>query len=120
MAKTKRVSRRWSLSELKDMHQYIQNGLNAAMSIETLKENLARTYGVTPNAINLRYKRFLKGKSVPKKNKLTVKEPTIGKRKRGPYKERQPKVQASSERRIVLPIKDVNLDLKNGTITIIY
>lgn len=113
---TKRKLRKWSLPELKAIDKYIQDGLQEGKDIKELYKVTADTYGVTPNAINVRYGRYKRGQSIPKKSTNTVKEPTAG--KRGPYKPRSKK--ASEDRRIVLPIKDVNLDLKKGTITIIY
>jgi len=120
MANKKKRSRRWSLNELKDLHSTIHYAEKVGDSIDLAKEALADKYQVTVNAINLRYKRYLAGKSVPDRNKATVKEPTLGKGKRRPYKKRVSKAEVFTDRSVVLPIKDLNIDLKKGTLTIIY
>lgn len=120
MANKKKRSRRWSLNELKDLHSTIHYAEKVGDSIDLAKEALADKYQVTVNAINLRHRRYLAGKSVPDRNKATVKEPTLGKGKRRPYKKRVSKAEVFTDRSVVLPIKDLNIDLKKGTLTIIY
>lgn len=114
----KKKSRNWSLAEVKDIASIVESTEIKKLGIETAAEK----YGVTPNAINIRYTRYKKDQATKhlKKNKKTTKLPTAGK-KRGPYKKRKLKYKMMGEdHSFTIDIKDVHIDLKKRKLTIIY
>lgn len=111
-------SRNWSLAEVNELVEIV----DSAKSKKEGCEKAAEKFGVTPNAIHIRYLRFKKGESMQhmQKNKKTRKKATAGVT-RGPYKKRKIKHKMMGEdHSFTIDIKDVQIDLKRRKITIVY
>jgi hypothetical protein len=116
----KKKSRLWSLKEIKAMAVMIEAAIKAGKDKKVACSEAASYYGVTPNAISIRYGRYLKGESMQRTKRNTVKKPTKGEGvPRKPYKKRALKPDVKG-RSMTLKIKDVQINLKSGEIKIIY
>jgi hypothetical protein len=117
---TKKKSRNWSLKEIKEIAKIIEDTVATGKTKLDGYDAAATHFGVTRNAIGIRYGRYLKGIKLPKVKKNTTKKPTKGEGvPRKPYKKRTLKPEIKG-RSMTLKIKDVLVDLKNGEIKIIY
>lgn len=120
MTKLKRKSRNWSTKEIKQISIFVDGAIAAGKTKLEGYDDAAAHFGVTRNAISVRYGRFLKGISLPKSKKDTTKKPTKGEGvPRKPYKKRALKPDVKG-RSMTLKIKDVQINLKSGEIKIIY
>lgn len=143
MAETKKKSRLWSLSEIKKMAEIIESGINAGKTKGEAYDEAASHFGVTRNAIHIRYHRYKDGVSMTRVKRNTSKKPTKG-LKRGKYtkkstaavqtkavKEVKGFLESQSRtrelRKMVLDlldssghIKAVSVDLSNKSFTVIY
>ena len=120
MAKRKRKSRNWSVKEMKQIEIFIDGAVAAGKSKMQGYDDAAAHFGVTRNAISIRYGRYLGNIKMSKAKTNTVKEPTVDKVKtRKPYKKRALKPEVMG-RSMTLKIKDVQINLKSGEIKIIY
>jgi len=128
MAKRKRKSRNWSVKEMKQILIFIDGAVAAGKSKMQGYDDAAAHFGVSRNAISIRYGRYLGNIKMSKAKPNTVKEPTVGKTKtRKPYKKRNPiaKYPVTHNvypvaREITFDIRDVKVDLVNRKITFIY
>ncbi|TXG80325.1 MAG: hypothetical protein E6R13_08335 [Spirochaetes bacterium] len=133
MAKeTKKTSRLWSMKELKKMAEIVQLAVNSGKSKGDALQEAADYFGVTRNAIHVRYLRYKKGQSLPRVKRNTIKKPTKG-MKRGPYKKRKLKINPileDADKKLVFPIslltahqpkiKELIVDFDNRAITYTY
>lgn len=111
-------SRFWSPKEVEELVLIVESANSRKEGLQTAADR----FGVTPNAIHIRYTRFKKNVSVKhlKKGKKSRKAPTAGKT-RGPYKKRKIKHNLIGEdHSFTIDIKDVHIDLKRRKLTIIY
>lgn len=116
----KKKSRHWSLKEINNLAFGIETAIKSGKDKLAAYDEAAAHYGVTRNAIMIRYGRYLKGVNIPKVKKNTVKKPTKGEGvPRKPYKKRALKPDIKG-RSMTLKIKDVQINLKSGEIKIIY
>lgn len=85
---TKKKSRLWSLKEIKKIAEIVESAIASGKSKMAGMDEAAAHFGVTRNAIHIRYSRYKKGESMTRVKRNTAKEPTKGKL-RGPYKKRK-------------------------------
>ena len=84
----KKNSKRWSMKDIRTITKFIKEAVDNGGSEEQGKIAAAQHFGITINAIRIRYGRYLRGLQVPKKNttKVPIKRKTG---KRGNYKKKQ-------------------------------
>lgn len=121
----KRKSVRWSLKDIKKIEEFVKNAVALGGTEKDGLIDAAKHFGVTRNAVQCRLWKYKHGLSTgglkQRTTKKALKRKPYG--KRGPYKKRfNPKniVPEPSGRSITIKIKDVRIDLKKGTITILY
>jgi hypothetical protein len=85
---TKKKSRLWSLKEIKEIVDIVESAMVQGKTSGAAMDEAAAHFGVSRNAINLRYLRYKKGESMTRVKRNTAKKPTKG-MKRGPYKKRR-------------------------------
>lgn len=115
---TLKKSRFWSLKEVNELVQIVESASSRKEGLQAAADK----FGVTPNAIQIRYGRFKNGVSVEhlKKGKKSRKKPTAGET-RVSYKKRNIKHKMIGEdHSFTIDIKDVQIDLKRRKITIVY
>ena len=88
MQGTKKKSRLWSLKEIKKVAEIIESAMASGKSKMAAMDEAAAHFGVTRNAIHIRYGRYKKGESMTRVKRNTAKKPTKGV-KRGPYGKRK-------------------------------
>ncbi len=128
MTKHKRKSRNWSTKEMKQIGIFVDGAIAAGKSKVQGYDDAAAHFGVTRNAISIRYGRYLGRIKMSKAKANTVKEATIGKTKtRKPYTKRNPIAKYPIThnvypvaREITFDIRDVKVDLVNKKITFVY
>jgi hypothetical protein len=149
MTKDKRKSHNWSTKEMKQIGVFVDDAIAAGKSKVQGYDDAATHFGVTRNAISIRYGRYLGRIKMSKAKANTVKEATIGKTKtRKPYKKRtgdvtnflakhgaieevesfsQKQALTKELRRMVIDlmntsghIKAVSIDLSNKSFTVIF
>jgi hypothetical protein len=85
---TKKKSRLWSLKEIKKVAEIIESAIASGKSRNAAMDEAAAHFGVTRNAIHIRYGRYKKGESMTRVKRNTAKTSTKGV-KRGPYGKRR-------------------------------
>ena len=116
----KKKSRLWSHSEIKKIVEIVESAIALGKTKIAGMDEAATHFGVTRNAINLRYGRYKKGESMTRIKRNTAKTSTKGQGvPRKPYKKRTLKPDIKG-RSMTLKIKDVQINLKSGEIKIIY
>jgi len=106
-------SKLWSEKDLKEVDTIIKSANTRSEGINQVAEKL----GITPNAVRIRYGRWLNG--LKGKKKASTKLPIV----RKTTKKKSPKVKSANNqvtRSLTFDIKDVSVDLAKGKLTIIY
>ena len=128
MAKSKKRSHNWSTKEMKQIEIFIDGAVAAGKSKMQGYDDAAAHFGVTRNAISIRYGRYLANIKMSKAKSNTQKTPSVGKIKpKRPYKKRASILDHPIThhvypvaREITFDIRDVKVDLVNRKITFIY
>jgi len=77
---TKKKSKRWSMADIKAIKKFINTAVDAGGYEEDGIKNAAAHFGVTPNAVYIRWGRYNKGIKVGKLN--TTKVPIVRKKRK--------------------------------------
>lgn len=85
---TKKKSRLWSLKEIKKVADIVESAIASGKDKRTAYDEAATYFGVTRNAIHIRYGRYMKGESMTRVKRNTTKTSTKGVI-RGPYKKKR-------------------------------
>jgi hypothetical protein len=122
MAKIK--SKRWSMKDITVIKKYIGEAKDAGFDEKIGIKNAATHFGVTPNAVKIRYGRYIKGEDMGGLRKNTTKVP-MERKKRKYTKNIIDKHPVTHNvypvaREITFDIRDVKVDLANRKITFIY
>jgi len=124
MAKTGRKSKRWSMKDIAVIKKYIGEAKDTGHDQHVGIVNAAAHFGVTPNAVKIRYGRYLIGEDMGGLRKNTTKVAMV--RKTRKYTK---KISATYPvthnvypvaREITFDIRDVKVDLVNKKITFVY
>lgn len=128
----KKKSRLWSHSEIKKIVEIVESAIASGKTKLAGMDEAATHFGVTRNAINIRYGRYKKGESMTRIKRNTAKTSTKG-IKRGPYGKRRKYTKRNSiakypithnvypvAREITFDIRDIKVDLVNKKITFVY
>lgn len=116
-------SKRWSMKDIKTIEKFIKEATDAGQVKEEGIKVAAKHFGVTLNALRIRYGRYCKGKQVANLKKNTTKVPM--KRKKRKYTRKEgvkpgPKPKQSTGRSMTFKITNVQVDLNKGEITVSY
>lgn len=68
-------SKRWSIADIRTIKKFVLDAKNAGMDGHDGLKEAAKHFGITLNAVRIRYGRFIKGKQVANLKKNTTKEP---------------------------------------------
>lgn len=113
------------MKDINTIKNYIKEAEAAGKSKKDGIKDAAKHFGVTYNAVNCRMWKYEHNQNMSQLSKKnTTKIPLkVNATRRGPYKKRfNPDniVPEPSGKSITIKIKDVKIDLKKGTITILY
>jgi hypothetical protein len=143
MAKTGRKSKRWSIKDIKQIKKFVLTAKNEGMKEDAGIKAAAIHFGVTTNAVRIRWGRYNKGEGLSDLNKETTKIPMNRKKRKHVIVDNEVKVVSKpnkprtdwdasflkagvmpksleSNRILTFDIKDISIDLVNKKLTIIY
>lgn len=111
------------MKDIRTIETFIKESTDIGKSKEEGIKAAAKHFGVTLNALRIRYGRYTKGKQVANLKKNTTKVPM--KRKKRKYTKRAgvkpgPKPKEPTGRSMTFKITNVQVDLNKGEITVSY